>query len=68
MGSATEGKSRAMSKNWGKDHSWSKFLFIGAFCDERLVEEAKKLLKSQRNSGILVFKACESVSVLRAVI
>jgi len=42
--------------------------FFGAFCDERLVEEAKKLLKSQRNSGILVFKACESVSVLRAII
>ena len=57
-----------MSKNRGKDHSRSKFFFIGAFCDERLVEEAKKQLKSQRNSGILVLKARESVSVLRAVI
>ncbi len=65
---ATEGNSRAVSKYRGKDHSWSKFFFIGAFCDERLVEEAKKLLKSQRNSGILVLKACESVSVSRAVI
>jgi len=46
-----------MSKYRGKDHSWSKFFFIGAFCDERLVEKAKKLLKSQRNSGILGLKA-----------
>jgi len=57
-----------MTKNRGKDHSWSKFFFFGPFRDERLVEDAKKELKSQRNSGILVLKACESVSVLRAVI
>jgi hypothetical protein len=57
-----------MSKYREKDHFWSKFYFIGAFCDERLVEEAKKELKSQLNSGILGLTARRSVCVWRAII
>jgi hypothetical protein len=55
--SLTEGNSRAMTKYRGKDRSWSLFFVIGAFCDEGLVDVAKKELKSQINSGILKLAA-----------